>query len=207
MEEKMIPEIRKASLFDIPYLCDICLKTGFSGKDAGGLYSDPYMLAQFYAVPYAAYSTGHCFIVEAEIDGIIRPAGYILGVENSMEFNGWLEEEWMPQLRKAYKRSGSFKSESEKAFIELIQNKIATDEEIAAKYSAHFHMNVLPALNGMGFEKKLTEAFWESLKKKGVAGVHMGFAADKAGACELYSEMGYTEIKRTPWGLYMGYLF
>ncbi len=203
----MSAEIRKASCFDIPYLCDICLKTGSSGRDASGLYSDPYMLAQFYAIPYVVYSTEHCYVAETEIDGIIRPAGYLLGVENSVEFNRWLEKEWMPRMRKAYDRNGSFKSESEKSFIELIQNKITLDEKIAAKYPAHFHMNVLPAWRGMGLEKKLTETFRESLKKKGVPGVHMGFASDKEGAYEMYSEMGYTEISKTSWGVYMGYLF
>jgi len=66
----MTAEIRKASLFDIPYLSEICLKTGCSGKDATDLYSDPYMLSQFYAVPYIAYSTEHCYIVEADVNRI-----------------------------------------------------------------------------------------------------------------------------------------
>ncbi len=203
----MTAEIRRASGFDIPYISEICLKTGSSGKDASDLYSDPYMLSQFYAVPYVVYSTEHCYVVEAEVNRIIRPVGYILGVENSTEFTKWLGEEWMMQLRKSYKLSGSYQSESEKSFVELIQNKITSDEEIAMQYPAHFHMNILPVLQGIGYRKKLTETLWDSLKNKGVAGVHMGFAADKVGAFAFYKAMGFTELKKTSWGIYMGYLF
>jgi ribosomal protein S18 acetylase RimI-like enzyme len=203
----MTVEIRKASIFDIPYLSEICLQTGFSGKDASDLYSDPYMLSQFYAVPYVAYSTDHCYVVEAELNSIIRPVGYIVGVENTTKFTTWLEEEWMMQLRKSYHLNGSYHSESERSFIELIQNTIIVEEGIVMRYPAHFHMNVLPVFQGRGYRRKLTEILWDSLKNKGVAGVHMGFAADKAGAFAFYKEMGYTELKTTSWGVYMGYLF
>jgi len=203
----MTAEIRKASLFDIPYLSEICLKTGCSGKDATDLYSDPYMLSQFYAVPYIAYSTEHCYVVEADVNRITRPVGYILGVESSTEFTTWLEKEWMMQIRKSYHPTGSYHSESEKSFIALIQNTIIPDEDIVTQYPAHFHMNVLPVLQGMRYRRQLTETLWDSLKNKGVAGVHMGFAADKVGAFAFYKEMGYTELKKTAWGVYMGYLF
>jgi hypothetical protein len=35
--------IRKAVLSDIPYLYDICLKTGDKGNDASALFYDPYI--------------------------------------------------------------------------------------------------------------------------------------------------------------------
>ena len=207
MEKEVTAEIRRAALFDIPYLSEICLKTGWSGKDAGDLYSDPYMLAQFYAIPYVAYSTDHCYVVEAEVNSIMRPVGYIVGVENTTTFTTWLEEEWMGQVRKSYNLNGSYHSAAERSFIELIQHPITVDEDIVKHYPAHFHMNVLPEFQELGYRRKLTETLWDSLKNKGVAGVHMGFATDKVGAFAFYQAMGYVKLKTTPWGVYMGYLF
>lgn len=207
MEEDVTAEIRRAALFDIPYLSEICLKTGCSGRDASDLYSDPYMLAQFYAIPYLAYSTDHCYVVEAEVNGILRPVGYILGVEDTTKFTTWLEEAWLPQVRKSYRLTGAYHSAAERSFIELIQQPITVDEDIVKHYPAHFHMNVLPGFQDRGYRRKLTETLWDSLKDKGVAGVHMGFAADKVGAFAFYQAMGYVQLKTTPWGIYMGHLF
>ena len=93
----MMADIRHASLFDIPYLSEICLKTGDRGKDASEMYADPYMLAQFYAIPYVVYSPEYCYVVDADVNRIRRPVGYIVGVESSTAFTTWLEEAWMPQ--------------------------------------------------------------------------------------------------------------
>ena len=54
--------IRNVEFSDIPYLYEICLKTGASGKDAAGLFYDPYLLGQYYAAPYAFFEKELCFV-------------------------------------------------------------------------------------------------------------------------------------------------
>jgi hypothetical protein len=56
--------IRRAALSDLPYLYEICLKTGDAGKDASALFNDPYLMGQYYATPYLLFPAGICFVVE-----------------------------------------------------------------------------------------------------------------------------------------------
>lgn len=67
--------IRNAHPSDLPYLYDICLKTGLNGKDATSVYSDPYMLGQYYVAPYFFFEPELCFVVDAiENSEISEPA-------------------------------------------------------------------------------------------------------------------------------------
>ena len=63
--------IRRAVLSDLPYLYEICLKTGDSGNDATEFFLDPFVLGQYYAAPYLLYPAGICFVAEHEC----RPQG------------------------------------------------------------------------------------------------------------------------------------
>lgn len=78
--------VRPAVQSDIPYLYSICLETGNSGKDTTPRFLDPWLIGQYYAAPYLFYDQSLCFI--AEKDGI--PKGYILGTNNTIQFNNWL---------------------------------------------------------------------------------------------------------------------
>ena len=73
---EITPTIRNVNLSDIPYIYDICLKTGLSGKDATKEYSDPYILGQCYAAPYVHFEPNLCFVVETS--NISRPLGCLL---------------------------------------------------------------------------------------------------------------------------------
>jgi hypothetical protein len=96
MDEKIT--IRRAVLSDIPYLYEICLKTGDSSKDATPLFSDPYTIGQYYSAPYLIYPNGICFVAECEY----RPQGYIIAVPDTVAFGQWMEEQWLPPIRKRY---------------------------------------------------------------------------------------------------------
>ncbi|GHU85421.1 hypothetical protein FACS189473_4410 [Spirochaetia bacterium] len=88
--------IRQAVMPDIPYLYEICLKTGAEGKDAAPQFRDPYLLGQVYAAPYLVYDPSLCFVVDDEA----RPAGYIVAAADTAAFVRWMETGWLPPLRR-----------------------------------------------------------------------------------------------------------
>jgi hypothetical protein len=87
---------------DLPYLYEICLKTGFSGKDATAQFVDPFMIGQFYAAPYAAFEPRCVLMLEGDRPGFTRPVGYILGTTDTLAFNRWFDREWRPAAAALY---------------------------------------------------------------------------------------------------------
>ncbi|RCK78009.1 MAG: Acetyltransferase [Candidatus Ozemobacter sibiricus] len=88
---------------DLPYLYEICLKTGHSGQDATALFEDPYLIGQFYAAPYAFFDPRCVLILEGEVPGgIVRPLGYVLGTADTQAFRAWFDREWRPGAAALY---------------------------------------------------------------------------------------------------------
>src|SRR5690606_19699698 len=67
---------------DIDALYEICLVTGDAGADASALYTDPRLLGQIYAAPYAALEPAHTLVAE-DAEGV---AGYLVGTHDTAAF-------------------------------------------------------------------------------------------------------------------------
>ena len=89
--------IRQAHGSDVPYLYEICLKTGDNSKDATDLFYDPLLMGQYYAAPYFFHDPGLCFVADDRI-----PQGYIVAAEDTTVFRQWLATEWLPPLKRRY---------------------------------------------------------------------------------------------------------
>ena len=199
--------IRKAEIFDLPYVYDICLKTGDSGKDATALYNDPYLLGHYYAAPYLIYKKSICFVVEYQY----RPQGYIIAAKDTADFEKWMEEKWLPPLRTFYKQpypKELIRSEKEAHLINEIHIKnYPIDSEslkIYTEYPAHLHIDMLPCLQGKGLGRTLTEKLFAELKQQGVPGLHLGVGNANKGATAFYQKLGFTVLKEHDWGFTMG---
>jgi ribosomal protein S18 acetylase RimI-like enzyme len=196
--------IRAALDSDIPYLYEICLKTGDSGKDASSLYHDPCLLGQYYAAPYLFYDKSLCFAVEQ--DGI--PRGYILAAADTAAFNRWMEAEWLPPLRRRYAQPfpvEKIHSPHEARLIETIRRVLETTlPSWLADYPAHFHIDLLPQMQGAGWGRKLMERLEAELRARKVPGVHLGVGAANTGAAAFYRKLGYFPLVIEDWGVVMG---
>ncbi|MCR1983093.1 GNAT family N-acetyltransferase, partial [Cellulosimicrobium cellulans] len=80
---------------EVDRLYEICLRTGASGADASGLYTDPRLLGEVYLGAYLALEPQLASVVEA--DGVV--AGYVLGARDTAAFEDRCEREWWPPLR------------------------------------------------------------------------------------------------------------
>jgi len=197
--------VRRAVLSDLPYLYEICLKTGDDGKDASALFSDQYLLGHYYIAPYLAYQAGICFAAEYEY----RPRGYIAAVPDTASFARWMEEQWLPPLRKQYPNPfPPARSEKEKSIVDFLHKKhFPTDfdaESRLADYPAHLHIDLLPCLQGKGLGRVLMDNLFNELAQRGVPGLHLGVGASNRGAIAFYKKMGFSVLQEHDWGLTMG---
>jgi ribosomal protein S18 acetylase RimI-like enzyme len=201
------PIIRRAVISDIPYLYEICLKTGDSGKDASALYNDPYVVGQFYAAPYLVYPEGVCFVAEHEY----RPQGYIVAAPDTIAFRKWMDIEWLPPLRERYPQSlppEIIRSDMEKNIISNFHQiqfpMFIDDKPWFNDYPAHLHIDLLPNLQGKGCGRLLVNSLCDELARQGVPGIHLGVGTNNQGAIAFYQKTGFTILVEAPWVLVMG---
>jgi len=198
--------IRQAVLSDIPYLYEICLKTGDEGKDASALFCDPYLIGQYYAAPYLLFPDGICFVAEYQY----RPQGYIVAAPDTAAFKQWMEEQWLPPLRKRYPSSfpsDKIRSERERRILELIHKKQFPPDEgdkLLSEYPAHLHIDLLPSLQGKGTGRALMDALFTELKRQKVPGLQLGVGATNTGAIAFYRKMGFSVLEEHNWGFTLG---
>jgi len=202
--------IRKGMLSDIPYLYDVCLKTGDNGNDASALFFDPYLIGQYYAAPYLFFHYGICFVAEYQY----RPQGYILGVPDTVSFEKWMEEQWLPPLRLRYPKPFSpeiVRSEKEAWILNNIherrfpvESKSMDAPKWLSDYPAHLHIDILPSLQGKGIGRKLMEKLFTELEKQGAPGLHLGVSSSNPGAVGFYKKFGFTTLEEESWGFTMG---
>ena len=199
--------IRKAVLSDIPYFYEICLKTGDEGKDASALYFDQYLLGNYYAAPYLIFPAGICFAAEYQY----RPQGYIIAAPDTAVFNQWMEEQWLPPLRKRCPLPfppALIRSEKEGQLIEHLHRcHFPIDTDVPpwhADYPAHLHVDMLPSLQGKGVGRSLMDTLFEELKRQGVTGLHLGVGAANKGAIAFYQKLGFSVLQEQGWGFTMG---
>ncbi|MDR0589435.1 MAG: GNAT family N-acetyltransferase [Spirochaetaceae bacterium] len=198
--------IRSAVTSDLPYLYDICLKTGDAGKDASALFHDPHLLGHYYAAPYLFFDPSLCFIVEEDY----TPQGYMVAAGDSPVFYRWLDETWMPPLRRRYSLPfppGWAQSTPEQRLIDQLHRSAVPPEASVpwiSRYPAHLHINLLPAIQGKGQGKALMAVLFAELGRRKIPGVYLGVAADNAAAIGFYNKIGFSVLQEEVWGITMG---
>jgi GNAT superfamily N-acetyltransferase len=205
--EKII--IRKAEISDLPYLYELCIKTGYQGKDASELFYDPFTMGNYYVAPYLSYPHGINFIAEYNY----RPQGYIVAVPDTNSFNQWMEDNWLPVLRSRYSiLFSSYNSDYEKEIIEKINAKhFPLDQTLQAQYSysdypSELHINLHPRIHRKGIGCSLINRVFLELEQQNVSGVNIGVGMDNNAAINFFNKMGFTVLTKECWGYTMGKL-
>lgn len=198
--------IRKAVSTDIPYLYEICLKTGNTGKDASDHFYDPYLIGSYNVAPYVFFPDGICFVAECQY----RPQGYIAAVPDTIAFRQWMDENWLPQLREQLKQpfpKELIRSEKENWIINRVHKKgflTTADQPWLIEYPAHLHINLLPNIQRKGIGRKLIDKLFSILNKKCATGIHFNVDLANTGAVDFYKKLGFSIIKDHEWYLTMG---
>ncbi|WP_304225716.1 N-acetyltransferase [Gracilinema caldarium] len=204
-------DIREYREPDLPYLYEICLKTGDNGKDATDLYHDPYVLGQFYAAPYAFFEPDCVLILEGEYHGLTRPVGYILGTSDTAAYTEWFNRRWLPSAAAIYGAAepasdvDGAKSPTEASVRKLFSQPLECPPW-AADYPGHIHIDLLPEAQGSGWGRRLMDAISDRFVRKGCRGFHLGVSAANQGGIAFYRRYGMTEITQETWGIVFGKL-
>jgi GNAT superfamily N-acetyltransferase len=197
--------IRQVVLSDLPYLYEICLKTGDGGNDASALFNDPYLIGHYYVAPYIIYQNSICFAAEHEN----YPKGYIVSVPDTAAYKKWLEDYWHPPLRKQFPKDNKAKyTEKEEKIINLIHKQQypldLSNFPWLSDYHAHLHIDLLPIIQKKGIGRMLIEKLINNLKRQNVSGIYLNVDFSNSGAICFYQKAGFKILKEQDWGFTMG---
>ncbi len=165
---------------------------------------DPDLVGHLYAGPYVVAAPEWAEIV-VDDQGV---AGYVLSVPDTAALAAWAEAEWWPALRERYplglaeERAESWPDDA--ALIRSVHSPGSPPAEIASGYPAHFHIDLLPRLQGQGWGRRLIERMLSRLRAADVAGVHMGVVADNASAIGFYEHLGFRVLHADVHTCWMG---
>jgi ribosomal protein S18 acetylase RimI-like enzyme len=191
-----MPTIRPYRPSDRDALYDICVRTGDAGADATGLYRDPDILPAIFTGPYLLLEPELAFVLvgpagPADPAGPDRPLGYVLGTADTGRFVARYLSEWLPTVAARYPE-GSGEGQQAGRVHELHHPEERTLEpELASRYPAHLHIDLLPQAQGRGAGRALMETFLAALRASGVPRVHLGMAPRNAGARAFYDRLGF----------------
>lgn len=188
------PSIRPYEPRDLEALYDICLRTAASGEDATGLVEDPRLFGELYAAPYAVLEPEHAFVLD---DGEGRAVGYVLGAADTVAFEARAAAEWWPPLRAKHpNRPGGPRLDD--LLISLLHDRSLHDRDVVAAYPSHLHIDLLPAVQGRGWGRRLLETMFGALRDDGSPGVHWGVSTRNERAIGFYRHLGCSEVRSDP---------
>ncbi|WPF82246.1 GNAT family N-acetyltransferase [Sanguibacter sp. 4.1] len=184
---------------DLPGMYDVCLRTGDSGADATGLYSDPFLLAHVYAGPYPVADPGLTFV----LTGRGRVLGYVVGTADTVGFEEWQERSWWPTLREQladHPAADPGDGSQDWERVQHIRRARPQHDPLYERFPAHLHIDLLPEAQGGGNGRRLMTRFLDALRTRGVPGVHLGVGSGNPGARAFYLATGFTEARVQDWG-------
>lgn len=194
-----MPIFRHPNLADLPYLYDLCHRTGYVGGDASDVITDRHLLGQYFAAPYVVSDPGWCWVA-VDGQGI---AGYLVTAPDSRRFTAWMNEVWLPSVRTLYAPRIEGVSEFE-AWLRGYIHQDAAFPDFVDEYPAHLHIDFLPRAQGQGLGSRVIALFEQKLREHGVPGFHLGMGEQNARAGQFYEKIGLTLIRRDPGVIYYG---
>ncbi|WP_053204265.1 GNAT family N-acetyltransferase [Jiangella muralis] len=190
----MSVEIRAYRPADRDDVARVCLRTGASGGDATGWYSDDTLLPDVAALPHLEYAPDLALVVD---DGK-HAIGYLIGVADTAAFIEWWRREWVPVIAARHPAPGAPTAHapqiSEALLLEVgRQPELMRIAELDA-YPAQLHINLLPTLRGQGFGRRLVDLYRAALAARGVPALHLGIDPSNVGARAFYDRLGFHEL-------------
>ncbi len=195
----MTVKIRPYRPDDLEDLYSIALATGEAGADASALYSNPRLVGEVFAAPYAVLSPATAFVLE-DAAGV---AGYVLGALDTRAFETACEESWWPNLRPRIVDPTGVDPETwtrDQRLSWFIHHPRPTPSRIAAPFPSHLHIDLLPRARGAGWGKSMLDIWFETARSLGSSGVHLGVSVANARALRFYRIYGLLEpvLERPP---------
>ena len=198
-----MPRLRFAQAYDLDAIYSISLATGLAGSDAAHLYKDARLIGHIYSAPYACLEPNLALVLE-DATGV---AGFVVGTTDTESWEARLERDWWPLLRKQYPDPGEASSDwtpDQKRWA-IIHHPERTPMNIARKFPAHMHLNLLPRQQHQGQGAMLVQTWLELARDRGALAVHVGINRANARALRFWARVGFQPLTansgaaRTAW--------
>lgn len=175
---------------DEPALAEICLRTADAGADGAGILADDDLWAEVFVLPYAARHPDLAFVVETD-DG--RVAGYVVGTDDTRAFEDWFASEWWPRFAERWARPDAG-DDRQSEVLRYAYGRHGGADPYADAYPAHLHIDLLPELQGHGWGRRLIDTLVDTLRRRGVTGLHLVADGRNEGAAAFYPRLGFTPL-------------
>ena len=200
--------LRRATPDDLPALYRVCLRTGDGGKDATYLQDDPDLLGEVFVGPYVMLEPELAFTLE----GVRGPAGYVLGVLDTADFNRRVKTEWLPRLRKLHADPGDDSGlwQGSDWVRHAVHHPFLDVPPVLDPYPSHVHIDLLAEARGQGIGRHLMQTIMEELARLGSPGVHLQVHPENAAARAFYRNLGFVPLSSPDLpedAMFMGYQF
>ncbi|MBS2535294.1 GNAT family N-acetyltransferase [Catenulispora sp. NF23] len=184
------PTIRLYRPEDRDALYDICMRTGYAGGDARGIYRDQDLLPDVFAAPYVTLEPDLAFVLD---DGG-RAVGYVLGTSDSERFVRELRDRWLPMVGARHPLPGGEPGTLDAVMTELLHHPERRIVPELADYPAHLHIDLLPSHQGQGHGRALLSTLFAALDQAGAKRVHLVMSTANTAARAFYDRIGFHEI-------------
>ncbi len=184
--------LRHATPADHAALCTVCLKTGNAGQDASPTEDDRSLLGLIYAVPYQVAAPDFAFVLADRV-GV---CGYVLGTPDTAQFQQFMENDWLPPLRKRLRNPGPDDAKwrgSDWARAQIHQTPTLPPVDLTL-YPAHSHIDLLPRAQGQGLGRWAMETLMTALRTAGCPGMHLGLSPQNTKALAFYHRLGFQTL-------------
>lgn len=180
--------IRPYTPADYDGITRVCLLTAEAGGDATSLYSSDELMPDIFARPYVTIEPDLAFVVD---DGDV--SGYILGTANTRSFVERYSADWLPSFAEKYEHIEPWTTQNEMiTHLGFWPERMLLPE--VDEYPAHFHIDVLPHLQGQGIGRELIATLADALRERGIPAVHLTMNPLNTGARAFYDRLGFHEL-------------
>ncbi|WP_166866549.1 GNAT family N-acetyltransferase [Salinibacterium sp. ZJ70] len=182
--------IRRYRASDLARLREICVLTGAAGGDATGRWTSDDLLPDLFLEPYVTASPDWAWVVD-QGDG---PVGYLVAVPSTRRFVEWWRAKWSPWFADRFPRLEAPLSPEEELQMRGVEPGILLIPEVD-EYPAHFHIDLLPEVQGRGLGRELVEQHLvRALAEADIPGVHVVTDGENVRAGRFYSSLGFEKL-------------
>lgn len=186
----MVDAIRRYRPDDLARLREICVLTGAAGGDATGRWTSDDLLPDLFLEPYVTASPEWAWVVDLG-DG---PVGYLVAVPSTRRFVQWWQAKWSPWFADRFPGLEHPRSPEEELQQRGIDPTVMLIPELD-EYPAHFHIDLLPAVQGQGLGRELVERHLvTALAEAGIPGVHVTTDPANVRAGRFYRSLGFEDL-------------
>ncbi|HBS07299.1 MAG TPA: GNAT family N-acetyltransferase [Microbacterium sp.] len=174
-------------------LSSVCIRTADAGADAKGILTDDEIWPEVFLRPYLARHPDYAFVVD--VDG--EPVGYLVCAPDTRSFEDWFSTSWWPERRSRWAPdvdAGDPRAERTAGILRYAAARRAGAEPYGDAYPAHLHIDLLPQAQGQGWGRRLIDALIETLRERGVSGVHLVADAANTSALAFYDRLGFARL-------------